>query len=101
MSMQPYDYTDDEAVELPDVWNQALNLPSVLVKWYSINLQRMVNNPYLDKRAVDQALPVMQNLYDLLIGWETQGRYVGKDDLKSMRYWWGLFMHLYGPREGK
>lgn len=101
MSNSPYDYTSDEPAELKEnVWGHLSDAPTVLAKWFAINLQRLVNNPGKDY-DIQKAIPVLQDIYDLLVAWQNRHIIHAKnEDMQSVRYWWGLFMHLYGPKKG-
>jgi len=97
-----YEASVDEPVDLPSVLHRAQQLPSVMVKWWAINLQRMVNQSGMDSYQVQKALPAMQDLNNLIESWAKKAIVHAKDDdLKAARYWWSLFMHLHGPKDGE
>lgn len=99
-SNSPLDPTLDEAVELPLILSYVKEAPATITKWLSLNLQRMVNNPTMNEYDVKKAMQALTDLYDLIEVWEKTGQLHPKSvDLKSLRYWWRLFTHLYGDKK--
>jgi hypothetical protein len=90
----------DEHEDLPEIVRYMGKLPAVLTQWWAHNLQRLVNNPQLDGYEVQRSMTHMQAVTDLIEEWARKSTIHKQDaDLKAMRYWWSLFMHLHGPRE--
>jgi hypothetical protein len=91
---------DDDTIPLPELLSRIDQMPLQLLAWFAQQLKAWVNNAHLDKYQIERAMTSIMGFHDMMEKWAAEHVIHNKNpQLHEMRHWWGLFAHLYLPRD--